>query len=124
MPRHAAGRLAIPDADAAGALYELTQEMTEAAGLPAYEISNHAAPGEESRQPALLALRRVRASGRARTGGSWSRATPRHRDGADAGGLGGTGWSRGATGSAKSPRSAETVDEALLMGLRLREGST
>ena len=50
---HAAGRLAIPDADAAGALYELTQEMTEAAGLPAYEISNHAAPGEESRHNLL-----------------------------------------------------------------------
>ena len=31
------------------ALFELTQELTAAAGLPAYEISNHAQPGAESR---------------------------------------------------------------------------
>jgi putative oxygen-independent coproporphyrinogen III oxidase len=37
------------DNDEAASLYELTQEMTEAAGLPAYEISNHARPGHESR---------------------------------------------------------------------------
>ncbi len=30
-------------------LYSATQELTEAAGLPAYEISNHARPGSESR---------------------------------------------------------------------------
>lgn len=35
--------------DAAADMYDLAQEMTAAAGLPAYEISNHAAPGEESR---------------------------------------------------------------------------
>jgi oxygen-independent coproporphyrinogen-3 oxidase len=46
---HAAGKLVIPDEEAALALYDATQEMTAAAGLPAYEISNHAAPGEESR---------------------------------------------------------------------------
>jgi putative oxygen-independent coproporphyrinogen III oxidase len=46
---HARGKLVVPDGEAASALYELTQEMTERAGLPAYEISNHAAPGEESR---------------------------------------------------------------------------
>ena len=50
---HAAGRLMVPDPDAALALYEITQEMTERAGLPAYEISNHAAPGEESRHNLL-----------------------------------------------------------------------
>jgi len=50
---HAAGKLAVPDPDAALALYEITQEMTEQAGLPAYEISNHAAPGEESRHNLL-----------------------------------------------------------------------
>jgi len=46
---HATGKLTIPDADTAAALYDLTQEMTAAHGLPQYEISNHAAPGEESR---------------------------------------------------------------------------
>lgn len=50
---HAAGKLVIPDEDAALALYEVTQEMTAAADLPAYEISNHAAPGEESRHNLL-----------------------------------------------------------------------
>ena len=42
------GKLTIPDDDHAAELYELTQEMTSAAGLQAYEISNHAAPGNES----------------------------------------------------------------------------
>jgi putative oxygen-independent coproporphyrinogen III oxidase len=37
------------DADTAGALYELTQERMSAASMPAYEISNHAKAGEESR---------------------------------------------------------------------------
>ncbi len=48
--RLAAGRLpGLPDEDRAVDMYELTQDMTAAAGLPAYEISNHAAPGSRSR---------------------------------------------------------------------------
>ena len=43
------GSLRVPDDDHAAALYELTQTMTEAAGRPAYEISNHAVPGAECR---------------------------------------------------------------------------
>ena len=39
----------LPDADHAAELYEVTQEVTAAHGLPAYEISNHARPGAESR---------------------------------------------------------------------------
>ncbi|HVZ27508.1 MAG TPA: radical SAM family heme chaperone HemW [Rhizomicrobium sp.] len=46
---HKSGALKSPDDDLAADLYALTQEMTEAAGLPAYEISNHARPGSESR---------------------------------------------------------------------------
>jgi oxygen-independent coproporphyrinogen-3 oxidase len=46
---HAAGKLLVPEADVARALYDVTQEVCEAAGLPAYEISNHARPGAESR---------------------------------------------------------------------------
>ena len=46
---HRAGKLAVPDDDQAAALYAVTQEVTDAAGLPAYEISNHAAPGAECR---------------------------------------------------------------------------
>jgi putative oxygen-independent coproporphyrinogen III oxidase len=46
---HAAGKFEIPDADLAAELYEVTQDITAARGLPAYEISNHAKPGAESR---------------------------------------------------------------------------
>lgn len=50
---HAAGKLIVPDPDAASDLYEITQEMTAAKGLAAYEISNHAKPGAESRHNLL-----------------------------------------------------------------------
>ena len=45
----ARGDFALPDEDAAGALYEATQAALVVAGLPAYEISNHARPGQECR---------------------------------------------------------------------------
>jgi putative oxygen-independent coproporphyrinogen III oxidase len=45
----AAGKLALPDDDLARGLYDMTQEVASAAGLPAYEISNHARPGAECR---------------------------------------------------------------------------
>jgi oxygen-independent coproporphyrinogen-3 oxidase len=47
------GSLTPLDDDNAASLYEITQEMTQAAGRPAYEISNHAKPGEESRHNLL-----------------------------------------------------------------------
>jgi oxygen-independent coproporphyrinogen-3 oxidase len=50
---HEAGSLAIPEPALAEQFYLLTQEMCEAAGLPAYEISNHARPGAESRHNLL-----------------------------------------------------------------------
>jgi putative oxygen-independent coproporphyrinogen III oxidase len=46
---HARGALKTPDEAAGEALYDATQELLEKAGLPAYEISNHARPGAESR---------------------------------------------------------------------------
>jgi oxygen-independent coproporphyrinogen-3 oxidase len=46
---HRTGKLVIPDEDRAAELYETTQELAEAAGRPAYEISNHARPGAEAR---------------------------------------------------------------------------
>ena len=45
---HDAGKLIIPDDDLSADLYDLTQELTEKAGLPCYEISNHAKPSHES----------------------------------------------------------------------------
>jgi len=39
----------LPEEDLAADMFELTQEITRDAGLPAYEVSNHARPGDESR---------------------------------------------------------------------------
>ncbi len=48
--RHEAGGLrGLPTDDLAVDMYEVTQELCDAAGMPAYEVSNHAAPGAESR---------------------------------------------------------------------------
>jgi putative oxygen-independent coproporphyrinogen III oxidase len=46
---HASGKLVIPDNDMARDLYDVTQDVCAHAGLPAYEISNHARPGAECR---------------------------------------------------------------------------
>jgi oxygen-independent coproporphyrinogen-3 oxidase len=46
---HRAGKLRLPDEDTSRALYDVTQEICAAHGLPAYEISNHARPGGECR---------------------------------------------------------------------------
>jgi oxygen-independent coproporphyrinogen-3 oxidase len=50
---HKSGRLQIPDEELAADLFELTQQLTTAAGRPAYEISNHAIPGAEARHNLL-----------------------------------------------------------------------
>jgi len=46
---HAAGKLIVPDDDTGRALYDATQDICNGAGLPAYEVSNHARPGAECR---------------------------------------------------------------------------
>jgi len=46
---HRAGKLITPDEDTSRALWDVTQELCGARGMPAYEISNHARPGAESR---------------------------------------------------------------------------
>jgi oxygen-independent coproporphyrinogen-3 oxidase len=48
-PLYERGELIIPGEDLAADLFELTQNRMTAAGLPAYEISNHAKPGAQSR---------------------------------------------------------------------------
>lgn len=122
---HRRGRLVVPDGEAALALYEITQEMTEAAGLPAYEISNHARPGEESRHNLLYwrygAYAGVGpgAHGRLIRGGvRHATATERNPEQwvarvTEAG--------HGLTEHTPLTR-AEEADEMLLMGLRLSEG--
>ncbi|SOE17945.1 anaerobic coproporphyrinogen III oxidase [Hoeflea halophila] len=46
---HKAGKLIVPDGELSAELYELTRQVCERHGLPAYEVSNHARPGAESR---------------------------------------------------------------------------
>ncbi len=46
---HAKGQIILPDADTSADLFEMTGAMAAAAGLPAYEVSNHARIGDESR---------------------------------------------------------------------------
>ena len=117
----AKGEMVPADPDASAALYELTQERTSAAGLPAYEVSNHARPGEESRHN--LAYWRYRAyvgigpGAHGRRGGV---ATQRHRKPENwLGALARNGHGI-VEENAVSP--AEQRVEALLMGLRLAEG--
>ena len=65
-----AGKLAMPAPELAADFYQLTQDICAAAGLPAYEISNHARPRRgKPAQPLVLALWRIcRHRGPARMG--------------------------------------------------------
>ena len=120
-----AGKLAIPDEDLARALFDATQEIAEDAGLPAYEVSNHARPGAESRHNLVYwrygeyAGVGPGAHGRLITPeGRRAQATEKHPE----------MWltqveSEGHGLIENAPLSAEEQgDEFLLMGLRLREG--
>ena len=122
---HAAGKLIVPDGDAALELYEITQDMTAAAGLPAYEISNHARPGQESQHNLLYwrygAYAGVGPGAHGRLvqeGVRTSTATERNPE----------AWAalvetqgHGFTEQDVLSRT-EAADEMLLMGLRLHEG--
>jgi len=123
--RHAAGQLRVPNGAIARELYRVTQELCEAAGLPAYEVSNHARPGSESRHNLLYwrghdyagvgpgAHSRVTAGGVKRALATlkppeaWRDAVAARGHGLE-------------QDEALSP--AEAADEYLLMGLRLSEG--
>jgi putative oxygen-independent coproporphyrinogen III oxidase len=124
---HAAGKLKVPDDDLARALYDTTLEACAAAGLPAYEISNHARPGAECRHN-LIYWR----------GHEYAGVGPGAHGRLDIDG------ERRATATEKRPETwltrvetdghgvitddlllrSERADEFLLMGLRLAEGIT
>lgn len=109
------------DDDAAADLFDLTRRMTAAAGLPAYEISNHAHPGAESRHNLTYWRYQdycgIGPGAHGRRGGL---ATVRHRKPEN--------WLAAVadrvTGIAEERAlpASEQASEALLMGLRLREG--
>ena len=109
------------DADASAALFEMTQERTATAGLPAYEISNHARPGAESRHN--LAYWRYQAYTGVGPGAHGRRngmRTVRHKKPENF--L--SAVSRNGHGLVEEEQltSEEAAHEALVMGLRLSEG--
>ncbi|UZK68204.1 radical SAM family heme chaperone HemW [Sphingomonas sp. S1-29] len=117
----AKGDLVIPGEDDAADLFELTRTLTAAAGLPAYEISNHARPGAESRHnltywryrdyagigPGAHGRRGGLATVRHKKPENWLTAVDRNAHGLS-------------TEDALTPH--ESATEALVMGLRMAEG--
>lgn len=116
-----AGRLVLPDDDRAADLFELTRALTASAGMPAYEISNHARPGVESRHnltywryqdyagigPGAHGRRTGVATQRRRKPENWIEAVARNGHGIE-------------QEVPLAPQ--ERAIEAMLMGLRLAEG--
>jgi oxygen-independent coproporphyrinogen-3 oxidase len=124
--QHARGDFKIPDEELSGAFYERTQTMLEAAGLPAYEVSNHARAGAGSEHN-LTYWRYADyvgigpgAHGRLTLGADEKKATRGHR----APEL----WLEKAQGAGSGAHEFETLSrrdrliECLMMGLRLNEG--
>lgn len=117
----AKGDLVIPDADAAADLWDVTQALTGAAGLPLYEVSNHARPGAESRHN-LSYWRYTDYAGvgpgaHGRRGGC---ATVRHKKPENW--IGAVGRNGHGAQEETALTAAERATEALVMGLRLAEG--
>jgi oxygen-independent coproporphyrinogen-3 oxidase len=117
----ARGELVPTDPDHGADLFEMTRAMTAAAGLPAYEISNHARPGQESRHnltywrygdylgvgPGAHGRREGVATARAKKPENWLTRIDRDGQGIE-------------LEEALSPDTQQR--EALVMGLRLDEG--
>jgi oxygen-independent coproporphyrinogen-3 oxidase len=122
--QQAGGLKGLPDEDLAADLFEMTQDLCGAAGLPAYEVSNHARPGSESRHNLVYwrsgdwvgvgpgAHGRITHGGARRTNAAWLAPgkwlTEAEADGADE--------------TIDALSEADRADEALMMGLRLTEG--
>jgi len=115
------GELAAYDPDTAADLFEATRALTSAAGLPPYEVSNHARPGAESRHnltywrysdyagigPGAHGRRGGLATVRHKKPENWMAAIVRNAHGL----------------SVEDPlTSHDRAVEALVMGLRLAEG--
>ena len=109
------------DEDASADLFTLTREMTAAAGLPAYEISNHARPGEESRHNLTYWRYHDYAGiGPGAHGRRGGRATVRHKKPENW--LAAVASNGNGISEERHLAPAEQASEAMLMGLRLNEG--
>jgi len=120
------GQLTPPNADAGASLYEATQEVCEAAGFPAYEISNHARDEAARARHNLLYWRSddwigVGPGAHGRVTQSGARialeAQRRPADYIDAVNEHGAGWI-----SESALTGEEAADELIIMGLRTTEG--
>lgn len=115
------GRLVPLGDDAAAELFDVTQALTDAAGLPAYETSNHARRGEESRHNLVYWQYQdyagIGPGAHGRRGGV---ATVRHKKPENF--LSAVARQGDGIGEARSLAVPEQAAEALLMGLRLTEG--
>lgn len=115
------GRLVPLDDDAAAELFDITQALTGAAGLPAYETSNHARPGEESRHNlAYWRYQDYAGIGPGAHGRRGGVATVRHKKPENF--LGAVARQGDGIVEARPLAVPEQAAEALLMGLRLTEG--
>jgi len=117
----AQGSLAPPDPDHGADLYESTQALANAAGLPAYEISNHAREDAESRHNLTYwRMDDYAGIGPGAHGRRGEYATVRHKKPEN--------WIAAVERNGQGLQSEDALDddermtEALLMGLRLREG--
>lgn len=121
----ARGALHPMPSDDQAALYDLTQEILDHAGLPAYEISNHARPGGESRHN-LVYWRSGQylglgpgAHGRILRQGQWAATASRRKPEVWLEQVEADGHGR----ESETPvASVERAEEVLIMGLRLAEG--
>jgi putative oxygen-independent coproporphyrinogen III oxidase len=122
---HAAGKLIVPDEDAARALYDVTQTLCADAGMAAYEVSNHARTGGECRHNLVYwrgheyAGIGPGAHGRLEIDGRRHATVTEKRPEAWLALVEAQG--HGMTGDDTLTRE-EVADEFLLMGLRLAEG--
>jgi oxygen-independent coproporphyrinogen-3 oxidase len=109
------------DADRSAALYELTEAMTSDAGTPGYEISNYARAGHESRHNLTYWRYGDYAGvGPGAHGRRLGMRTVRHKKPENF--LSGLGRSGHGIAEEAALGPTEAADEALVMGLRLREG--
>jgi putative oxygen-independent coproporphyrinogen III oxidase len=115
------GEFAPLETEEAAEMFELTQDMTAAHGIPAYEVSNHARAGQESRHNLTYwrygSYVGVGPGAHGRRGGM---ATMRHKKPENFLSAVSRNGQGGQSETALTPQ--EQAREALVMGLRLAEG--
>ncbi|MCF8532550.1 MAG: radical SAM family heme chaperone HemW [Reyranella sp.] len=122
---HARGAFALPDEDAGAAMFEATQARLTTAGLPAYEISNHARPGAACRHNLIYWRYQdyvgIGPGAHGRFAEGVTKRATRRASGPEA-------WLDAVerTGHGTAERTVvagqDLVEEALMMGLRLADG--